>query len=70
MLGFLCTLITFACISILITLYYEVYKPIWRERKKAKDGFATSEEIDALLHEAGIFDSPKIQKPINKIHLN
>ena len=54
MLGFLCILITFACISILITLYYEVYKPIWRERKKAKDGFATSEEIDALLDQAGI----------------
>ena len=51
-----------AGILILIVLYYEVYKPIWEERKAAKGRYATKEDIDDLLHEAGIIDASEIQK--------
>jgi len=64
MLGFLCTLIIFACIGILITLYYEVYKPHW-DRKKYKNKYATPEEIDALLIEADIINQAKGSENLN-----
>ncbi|MFN9111500.1 MAG: hypothetical protein ACK5XN_15665 [Bacteroidota bacterium] len=63
MLGFICTLIIFASIGILITLYYEVYKPHW-DRKKYKK-FASPEEIDALLIEADIIDKAKGSENLN-----
>lgn len=71
MLTFLFILSTFALIGVLIVLYYEVYEPIWRERKKAKSSkTATAKEIDNLLFEAGIFNRPQEPGAINEIHLN
>jgi len=56
---------------VLIVIYYEVYKPIWDARNKAKSSkTATPEEIDALLYEAGIFDRSAQPGTINDIHLN
>ena len=59
----ICGLLCITCILILITLYYEVYRPTWNARNAAKTGgrYATPEEIDALLFEADPFIATEIQ---------
>jgi hypothetical protein len=63
----ICSLLCITCILILITLYYEVYKPTWDARNAAKNGgkYATAEEIDALLYEADAFNATEISGQLN-----
>ena len=63
----ICSLLCITCILILITLYYEVYKPTWNARNAAKTGgsYATPEEIDALLYEADAFTATELQGQID-----
>lgn len=63
----ICGLLIITCLLILITLYYEVYKPTWDARNAAKTGgkYATPEEIDALLYEADAFNATEISGQLN-----
>jgi len=63
----ICSLLCITCILILITMYYEIYKPTWDARNAAKTGgmYATPEEIDALLYEADAFNATEIQGQLN-----
>ena len=63
----ICSMLCITCILILITIYYEVYKPTWDARNAAKTGgrYATPEEIDTLLYEADAFTAPELQGQID-----
>ena len=59
----ICGLLCITCILILITLYYEVYRPTWNARNAAKTGghYATPEEIDQLFFASDPFIATEIQ---------
>lgn len=58
----ICSLLCITCILILITLYYEVYKPTWNARNAAKTGgsYASAEEIDQLFYASDPFSATEI----------
>ncbi len=67
----ICSMLCITCILILITMYYEIYKPTWDARNAAKTGgmYATPEEIDALLYESGTFDATELQGQLDQVQV-
>lgn len=67
----ICSMLCITCILILITMYYEIYKPTWEARNAAKTGgmYATPQEIDALLYESGTFDATELQGQLDQVQV-